>query len=227
MTNVERQPEPLGSTPDGRPPAGATARSLRAWLTLLFVAIGGAAVDLASKWLAFERIADHPVTLNRADVLAAGPQGIRHLVPAHEPLTVIPHVLELRLVLNPGAVFGFGPGQRWFFIVFTVIAIAMALWAFVKWTTPRNVWAHAGLGLVLAGGLGNLYDRLNFGCVRDFLHPLPGVNLPFGVSWPSGAREVWPWVSNIADALLLIGIWLLVIHLWRVDAAARRQVRAA
>lgn len=220
MTDAPENTTPVRepSTPSLAP----TLRSRRAWITLLAVTILGAAFDLISKSMAFEYVADAPVTIRRADVLAAGPNGIRGLIPPHEPVSVVPHVLEFRLVLNPGAVFGVGPGKRWFFVAFTLIAIAMAMWAFIKWTTPRNFWAHFGLGLVLAGGLGNLYDRLVFGCVRDFLHPLPGVLLPFGWSWPSGAREVWPWVSNVADALLLIGIGLLVIHLWKLDHAAKQ-----
>jgi len=186
-----------------------------AWVRLLGTAALGAAGDLVSKSIAFARIADQPVTLRRSDVLAAGAEGVRRLVPPHEPVKVIPHLLEFRLVLNPGAVFGVGPGRRWFFVLFSLIAIGMGLWAFLKWTQPKDRWAQIGLGLVFAGAVGNLYDRLVFGMVRDFLHPLPGVMLPFGWSWPSGAREVWPWVSNIADAALLVGIALLVVHLWR------------
>ncbi len=211
-----------GAAPDAAAPAlGRTSRSIRAWAILLTVTVVGALFDLVTKAIAFSEVADQPVVLARRDVLAAGPNGIRGLIPPHEAVTVIPRVLEFRLVLNPGAVFGVGPGQRWFFVGFTLIAICMALWAFVKWTTPRSFWSHVGLGLILAGGLGNLYDRLMFGCVRDFLHPLPNVNLPFGWHWPSGATEVWPWVSNVADALLLIGIGLLVVHLWRIETPAK------
>lgn len=201
----------------------SAAGSLCAWAMLFLVMIFGAAIDIVTKSVAFERIADTPVVLDRLDVLAAGPSGVGRLLPPHEPIIAVPNILEFRLVLNPGAVFGIGPGRRWFFIAFTLLAIAMAIWAFVKWTSPRDVAAHIALGLILAGGLGNLYDRLLFGCVRDFLHPLPGVLLPFGLSWPSGSREVWPWVSNVADALLLVGIGLLVAHLWRTDRAAPAQ----
>lgn len=207
-----------------------TARSKGAWARLLIVAAGGAGVDVFTKWLAFARVAPGPVSLSRRDVLAAGPQGIGRLVPLHDAVVAIPQGLEFRLVLNPGAVFGVGAGQRWFFVGFTALAISMALWAFLKWTRPRDRWAHIGLGLVIAGGVGNLYDRLMFGCVRDFLHPLPGVMLPFGLAWPNGAAELWPWVSNVADALLLIGIGLLTLHLWKLEAshhaAAKRESNA-
>ena len=116
------------------------------------------------------------------------------------------------LVLNPGAVFGIGAGKRWFFIAFTGAALALAIWMFLAWTGPRDRAAHAAIGLLISGGLGNLYDRIVYACVRDFLHPLPGVKMPFGLTMPlTGGREVWPYVSNIADLWLLLGISALVL----------------
>ncbi len=158
--------------------------------------------------------------VDRDRVLATPPARINDLVPKHQPRVVVPHVLELQLVLNPGAVFGVGPGRRWFFIVFTAGAVLFAVWVFGAWTDARDRAAHLAIGMIVAGGVGNLYDRLRFGCVRDFLHPLPGVHLPFGLRWPNGSREVWPWVSNVADALLLVGIALLLAHLWRSGGRA-------
>ncbi len=187
-------------------------RSPRAWILLLVVVAVGIAADLATKSLAFQRVAPQAVQVERERVLSGD---LRDIIPPHQPRVVVPYVLELTLVLNPGAVFGVGPGKRWFFVLFTVVAVGFGLWIFARWTAARDWPAHLGLGLILAGGLGNLYDRLVFGCVRDFLHPLPNVHLPFGLRWPGGAREVWPWVSNVADALLLIGIALLIWTLWR------------
>jgi signal peptidase II len=183
-------------------------------------AVLGLAADLISKQLAFARVADAPVVIERTDVLAGGP--LHRLIPPHDPVRVIPKLLDFTLVLNPGAVFGIGAGKRWFFIVFTVAAVGFAMWMFARWTRPRDLAVHAAIGLVVAGGLGNLYDRLAFACVRDFIHPLPGMTLPFGWSypWASGpaGREVWPYVSNVADLLLIIGIVVLVVHTWRMGA---------
>lgn len=192
-------------------------RSGAAWAVLLIVTVLGLVSDLATKELAFAKIANAPVEVKREDVLTAQREGksLSNLVPQAK-VTVIPSVLDLTLVLNPGAVFGIGAGKRWFFIAFTAGALGLALWMFATWTRPRDFLAHAAIGLLISGGLGNLYDRIVFACVRDFLHPLPGVLLPFGWTMPvSGSRELWPYVSNIADLWLLVGIGMLMWYLWR------------
>ncbi|GMV25592.1 MAG: hypothetical protein AMXMBFR58_16230 [Phycisphaerae bacterium] len=173
----------------------------------------GLAADLASKYWAFARIAPVPVTFSRQDVLEA--TSLARLIPPHQPMVVIPNLLEFTLVLNPGAVFGIGAGKRMFFIVVTVAAIAFAGWMFARWTRPERWGAHAAIGLLIAGAVGNLYDRIVYACVRDFIHPLPGVKLPFGWTLPNGSREVWPYVSNVADLFLLIAIGVLLIQSWR------------
>ncbi len=202
-------------------------RSKRAWGVLLTVLVAGLIADLWSKSAAFAGIASGPVTIRRADVLSLPSSQINRLVPVHESVVVVPRLLELKLVLNPGAVFGIGAGKRWVFVVFTVGAVAFGLWVFARWTKSRDWWSHAALGLILAGGLGNLHDRLTLGCVRDFLHPLAGVMLPFGIAWPGGDRQVWPYVSNVADALLLVGIGVLMVRLWRGEGQARAASPAA
>ncbi len=191
---------------------GPTVRSVRAWVVLLSVTIFGLVADLATKWWAFEKIAGVPVEVQREEVLAAGSLG--RLIPPHPPMVVVPNVLEFTLVLNPGAVFGIGAGKRWFFVVVTIAAIAFAMWMFARWTTPRKTSMHVAIGLLVSGAIGNLYDRLQYACVRDFIHPLPGVKLPFGWTLPNGSREVWPYVSNVADLFLLIAIGMLLVYSW-------------
>lgn len=212
------------------PGAAAAWRSGAGWVTVGVVTLLSIAADLASKSIAFATVMSAPVVVDRQSVLRIGavdPRRVNELIPAHEPVVVVPGLLEFTLVLNPGAVFGIGPGQRWFFIAFTVVALAFGLLMFARWTTARDRFAHAAIGLLIGGGLGNLYDRLVYGCVRDFIHPLPGWKWPGGITI-RGNAAIWPYVSNVADLLLLIGIGMLMIHLWRRDRlAARAPGRAA
>lgn len=200
------------SSPTSTPPFVPAYRSRAAWLTLLFVLALGVVTDLVSKYIAFDRVAGQPVVTVREDVVAAGPQHLYLLIPAHKPVVVVPKLLEFTLVYNPGAVFGIGAGKRWFFVLFTAAAVAAGLLFFARATSAKDKWTHTGIALILSGGVGNLYDRLNYACVRDFIHPLPGVKLPFGITWPNGgSNEVWPWVSNLADLYLIVGVGIILI----------------
>ena len=178
---------------------GPARRSPRAWILLLVITAIGLAVDLASKSWAFETVANDPIVLSYEEVVDGS-----YMIPWHPGREVIPpDLLDFRLVLNRGAVFGLGQGRRVAFVVFTMLA-------------------HVGIALILAGGIGNLYDRVSVGAVRDFLHMLPRRELPLGLSWPGGSTEIFPWVFNVADVELLAGMTLLLIHAHLVDRRQRR-----
>ena len=220
--NPAPQAHPAPPTPaagsGGSDPGALRRATQRMWWVFLVTVLLGLVADLGSKELAFRFIADAPFRPMREQVLhllREAPGEIMVLVPHHKPVTVIPNVLDFQLVLNAGAVFGAGQGKRWFFIGFTLVALGFAVVLMTRWTERRDHLAHAAVGMIVSGGIGNLYDRLVYGCVRDFIHPLPGVKLPFGITWPHGSNEVWPYISNVADAILLIGIAVLMIKLWR------------
>lgn len=196
----------------GAPDHAGTLRSPTAWLGLLLPLLLALVVDLSTKRWSFATVAGRPVVLVREEIV----DNFDYRLPAHDGVRVLPFdLLDFRLVLNHGAVFGIGDGQRSVFILFTLLAAAGGLWAFARWTGPKDHLAHVGLGLVLAGGIGNLYDRIVFGAVRDFLHMLPRWHLPFGLRWPGGSPEVFPWIFNVADVCLLAGMGLLLIALRR------------
>jgi lipoprotein signal peptidase len=101
--------------------------------------------------------------------------------------------------LNHGALFGLGDGYNGLFSLVSVLAAV----AIVYWTTRRATardWGLcASLGLILAGTLGNLYDRVVFDGVRDFLHfQIEGV-----INWP---------IFNLADTCLVCGAILLLLQ---------------
>ncbi len=190
-------------------------RSPLAWVVLLSVLALGLAADLGLKAWSFRTVAPEPIVLD-AEVIS---RPYWH-IPAHPPAVVIPGVLHLHLVKNEGAVFGIGANRRMFFIVFTFAALAAAFTVFGRWTTADATVAHVAIALIIAGGMGNLYDRVQFGFVRDFLHMLPGWQIPFGWSWPGGNNEVFPWVFNVADVMLLFGMGTLM---WYMNAVEKRR----
>ena len=113
-------------TQPNQPALRRAYRSPTAWLTLLCLFAVGLSADLYSKAWSFRTVAGQPVVLDRNELLAN---------PDHNPVDwrqpgrpLLPWgLLRLKLVLNPGAVFGIGAHQRWFFIVFTIAALAAGL----------------------------------------------------------------------------------------------------
>jgi signal peptidase II len=221
------EPDAADSSSDQRealPVDPVAGRSLRSWMLMVGVASVGLILDLTTKYWSFRTIAGKPVELRYEEV--AGNPGYR--LPWHDGVQALPFdLLDFRLVLNHGAVFGVGQNQQRLFVAFTAIAATVALIFFARWTR-RSAWtAHIAIGMILAGGFGNLYDRVVYGAVRDFLHMLPRWNLPFGMRWPKNPTgEVFPWIFNIADVLLLMGMAIFMIYAYRKDLQAERAARA-
>jgi signal peptidase II len=87
-----------------------------------------------------------------------------------------------------------GPTQLAFLAIAVVVVIALAVYEFQQ---AGPMWAHAVLGLVMGGALGNAFDRLFYGSVTDFI----------AVHW-------WP-TFNIADSATSIGVVALVAGYYR------------
>ncbi len=117
----------------------------------------------------------------------------------------VPHV-------NHGALFGFlreyqTAANGGFALISLLAAAAIAWWSAHK-NTARDRWLCISLGLILAGTLGNFYDRLVYNGVRDFLH----WNYQF--DWP---------VFNVADCCLVVGACLLLLQAFFVPAKQPEQ----
>src|SRR5271155_1433532 len=120
---------------------------------------------------------------------------------------IVPGILELRPTLNGGAVFGIGKGMSLLFILVSLLAMAFVVYVFMS--SDRRHWLmHVALGLILAGAAGNLYDRVfNQGMVRDFIFIM----------------HDWPWIFNVADAMLCIGVPLLILC-WIMQSPGHRNL---
>jgi signal peptidase II len=149
------------------------------------------------------------------------PADLMRRLAAIEPIVVLPRFLHLQLWLNEGAVFGIGQGQRWLFAAVSIIAVVVIWRVFAR--SAAGQWGfHLALAAILAGALGNLYDRLRFAAVRDMIHLFPDIHLPFGWTWPgTEQRGLYPWIFNFADMWLVGGVVLLLIITWRCGSAPR------
>lgn len=189
-----------------------TPRSYRGLLCLL--AVLGVAADQASKygvleWVRrtgqsqgpYESASGETILSFKRDIVPGGFELLAQFTDkaaSTEPRPV--DQLEIPKV-NRGALFGFG-GEHGHLAnpIFAVVSIAAAA-AIIYWGTRRSTahdaWLCAALGLILAGTLGNLYDRIVFEGVRDFLHYF------YLFEWP---------VFNVADCCLVCGAALLLMQ---------------
>jgi signal peptidase II len=110
-------------------------------------------------------------------------------------------VLALTYVRNPGAAFGLFAGapdglRVPLLLTFTAIAFVVLV-GYLRETPADRHWIIVAVGGVLGGALGNLYCRVRFGEVIDFLH------LHWGAwSWP---------MFNVADSAITVGVIALLI----------------
>jgi signal peptidase II len=165
---------------------------------LLVVAVG-LTVDLWSKWLAFEKL-----QISRTQY----PDG--SVVASSRIYDFIPGWLRFEVTVNQGAVFGIGQGQRLIFLLVSAAAVAFLFYLFLS-SKPGQWFYQIVLGMLLAGVLGNVYDRVRFGFVRDMIHALPGWPNPLRGIFP-GWQFVFPWIFNVADSLLCVGVVLMLAY---------------
>jgi signal peptidase II len=119
-----------------------------------------------------------------------------------DAITVIPGFLRISHWLNEGAAFSLfadsaSPNAvRWGLISFSALAAIAVLIALIRFGSRISLITVA-LALVLGGALGNLYDRVLYGSVVDFIE----VHI-FGYHWPD---------FNVADSSIVVGASLLLL----------------
>ena len=116
----------------------------------------------------------------------------------------INNFLNFTLAFNHGAAFSFlsnaGGWQRWFLIIFSVIVILIITYILVKEKNSQYI----AFSFVIGGAIGNLYDRILYGYVIDFIE--------FHYN-----SFYWP-IFNIADIAISIGIILLLYSMFAKES---------
>ena len=123
---------------------------------------------------------------------------------------------QITYVRNTGVAFGLGQNRNQFFILVTsiLVVILFMFQRFLGKNDRQNLKLKTGLALVIGGALGNLYDRMVYGSVIDFLDFFLG-----SYHWPA---------FNIADASICIGTFLLFLPQWlnRKNCYTHNQIQA-
>ena len=151
---------------------------------LLTLALPLYALDQATKWWIVKNIA-----------LSRG-------WPAVDPdssIVIIPGWFDLVHWGNTGAAFSILRDNNPFFVVLSLVTLVGLLIANARGAF-RDAWSRCGVGLLLAGILGNVTDRLIHKHVVDFL--LFDLHVPFANPWPA---------FNVADACICTAVGCFII----------------
>ena len=128
-------------------------------------------------------------------------QVVKYLVRANIPLggnaPFIPFILDLTYVQNTGAAFSLLRQHTWVLTLTSAVVVLVMCWLVVKGFFKNRLGLFSA-ALVLAGGMGNLIDRVLFGFVTDMFQT---VFMDFAV-------------FNVADCCITIGVPLLFLYVW-------------
>ncbi len=113
-----------------------------------------------------------------------------------ESMPFIPYLIELRFALNTGMAFSLLSGKQAFLVLFTTIMmLGVAYLLFFK--SKGKTLQQVALVLILAGGIGNLIDRVTMGEVVDYINLL---FMDFAI-------------FNFADICVSVGAGLFILHI--------------
>lgn len=115
-------------------------------------------------------------------------------------------IFDLTYVQNYGASFGMLSGGLASRLILSTISVGVAAALTIWLARIHRRLPAAGVALIIGGALGNLVDRASLGYVVDFL---------------DFSGLYFPWVFNIADAAINIGVGLLLVDAWLTRDGAR------
>ncbi|MCI5512604.1 MAG: signal peptidase II [Clostridia bacterium] len=113
-----------------------------------------------------------------------------------ESFPIIKNVLHLTYVENEGAAFGMLKDHRWIFMIISSVAI-IGLFVYLVKNYKASRLQSVALTMIIAGGIGNMIDRVVLGYVVDFID-FTLINFA---------------IFNVADSFVCVGVGLLIIYL--------------
>lgn len=116
------------------------------------------------------------------------------------PLVIVKDLLSFVYVENRGAAFGILQNKKWFFVIVTVISVVILLYIFLSSYRKMSTWLIVALSFILGGTIGNFIDRMRLDYVVDFISVRIMNRYDFAV-------------FNLADAFIVIGAIMLMLHI--------------
>ncbi len=113
-------------------------------------------------------------------------------------VTLIPNILNIHTVQNTGGAFGVGEGNTGMFIITNLVVLGLIIRFIYLQKDFMDKATLYTLFVILAGGFGNLIDRLSRGYVIDFLNIFPSINFP---------------KFNLADIYITVG-WVILAFIF-------------
>lgn len=147
-------------------------------------------------WLVLPGVLLDRITKHAASA-ALAPHGVK---------TALNGVLSWAYTENRGAAFSILSGKSVLLVLLTIVLIS-ALFIYLLRHPQNPVLERAGMWCIIAGGLGNLWDRLAYGCVIDFIR-LDFVNFA---------------IFNVADIFVCGGAGAVVLSVLIWEARRKRH----
>lgn len=118
------------------------------------------------------------------------------LVTGVSRIKIIDNFLYITYAKNTGMAFSLLRDKTWLITICTTLIIGYIIYYVIK-NRPKNKWFLIGYSLIVSGAIGNLFDRIFYGYVIDFIDIYI-----FGYDYP---------IFNLADTFIVLGIVLLLL----------------
>ena len=124
----------------------------------------------------------------------------------YQSIPLIKDFLHITYTTNDGAAFGMMDGQRWIFILISILAI-LGFTAYLYLGHAENMLYGVSIAMVISGGIGNMIDRWGFGF---YVNPTTGMGEVVDFIDFCG---IWNAVFNGADSFVCVGAGMLILAL--------------
>jgi len=133
-----------------------------------------------------------------------------------ESISVIGDFFRITFTENPGMAFGYNPGSdfKLWITIFSVVA-SIGLLIYLYSSRKKSLSLRVAIALILAGAIGNVFDRVFYGVIYHYAPLFYGKVVDFfdfdffNFTFFGRSYERWP-IFNIADASVTVGVLILL-----------------